>query len=215
METHGVGQLGGIPLQPVGQSLSHQLPEEGGGPIHRGKAGGLQLPQLLHGQADTAIHVPVALLHGATEHGGREGGDGGGGCALQSPLVPEIVLHLVVGEDGGGAGAEAQGRSRLGHGALAQGMGDATAVLERDGLARQSHAGKGKEGEIVGEGHAGALTCAFAHGAAETAVYRAVVFLLPHLQLGHVDAQITVHGKLLLIRDLFLLYRIFRGGSTP
>ena len=124
-------------------------------------------------------------------------------CEMRFEGAQELLD--VVGEDGGGIGAEAQGRSRLGHGALAQGMGDATAVLERDGLARQSHAGKGKEGEIVGEGHAGALSSACSHGTAETAVYRAVIGVFLYPQLGGERTEISEHGGYPSYGDLFAI----------
>ena len=88
------------------------------------------------------------------------------------------------------------------------------AAAELGALPRQGHANQREKGEVIGQGHAGALPRAFAHGTAETAVDGAVIFLLPHLQLGRVDTHVTVHDRLLLI-PFFFYYTAFHEGAQP
>ena len=54
---------------------------------------------------------------------------------------------------------------------------------------------QGEEGEVVGEGHAGALPRAFAHGTAKPAVRTAVKFIFLYLQLRAVDPHVSEQSK--------------------
>ena len=113
--------------------------------------------------------------------------------AAQAGFVVQIVAALSIGKQSRRAGAIAKRFVFAGRRALARRMHKAPLLLKRGHFSDQAHTDDGEKHKIIAQGHTGKRPGHVAHGMAEAAIHRAVIFRFPHLQLCIFRPDVSKH----------------------